>query len=154
MVNEGGVETVARLGIVASVHRPSTPSGAAPTLTSPTRPGPGSARTPSRLAATGVPLALGPLAGHPPRPVGHGPRGRPPLARAGADGPGPPDAFDAATRGGWHAARAEHPVGPLAVGAPAHLALWATTDTLSAVLAGRGRRLPPAAGAGTDLSLP
>ena len=51
----------------------------------------------------------------------------------------PFDAFDAATHGGWYAARAEHPIGPLAVGAPAHLALWATTDTLSAVLAGRGR---------------
>ena len=51
----------------------------------------------------------------------------------------PFDAFDAATHGGWYAARAEHPVGPLAVGAPAHLALWATPDTLSAVLAGRGR---------------
>jgi predicted amidohydrolase YtcJ len=51
----------------------------------------------------------------------------------------PFDAFDAATHGGWYAARAEHPVGPLAVGAPAHLALWATADTLSDVLAGRGR---------------
>ena len=51
----------------------------------------------------------------------------------------PFDAFDAATHGGWHAARAEHPVGPLAVGAPAHLALWATTDTLSAVLSERAR---------------
>jgi predicted amidohydrolase YtcJ len=51
----------------------------------------------------------------------------------------PFDAFDAATHGGWHAARAEHPVGPLAVGAPAHLALWETPDTLSAVLSGRGR---------------
>ena len=38
----------------------------------------------------------------------------------------PFDAFDAATHGGWYAARAEHPAGPLAVGAPAHLALWAT----------------------------
>ncbi|NEK56646.1 amidohydrolase family protein [Geodermatophilus sabuli] len=51
----------------------------------------------------------------------------------------PFDAFDAATHGGWHAARAEHAAGPLAVGAPADLALWATTDTLSAVLAARGR---------------
>ena len=31
----------------------------------------------------------------------------------------PFDAFDAATHGGWHAVRAEHPAGPLAVGAPA-----------------------------------
>jgi predicted amidohydrolase YtcJ len=51
----------------------------------------------------------------------------------------PFDAFDAATHGGWHAVRAEHPQGPLAVGAPADLALWATAETLSAVLAGRGR---------------
>jgi predicted amidohydrolase YtcJ len=51
----------------------------------------------------------------------------------------PFDAFDAATHGGWYAARAEHPIGPLAVGAPAHVALWATPETLSAVLAGRGR---------------
>jgi predicted amidohydrolase YtcJ len=51
----------------------------------------------------------------------------------------PFDAFDAATHGGWHAARAEHPGGPLAVGAPASLALWATEDTLSGVLTARGR---------------
>jgi predicted amidohydrolase YtcJ len=51
----------------------------------------------------------------------------------------PFDAFDAATHGGWHAVRAEHPAGPLSVGAPAHLALWATEQTLSAVLADRSR---------------
>ena len=51
----------------------------------------------------------------------------------------PLDAFDAATSGGWYAARAEHPAGPLAPGAPADLALWATDSTLSAVLAGRAR---------------
>jgi predicted amidohydrolase YtcJ len=51
----------------------------------------------------------------------------------------PFDAFDAATHGGWYAVRAEHPVGPLAVGAPADLALWDTDLTLSAVLAGRAR---------------
>jgi hypothetical protein len=51
----------------------------------------------------------------------------------------PFDAFDAATHGGWHAVRAEHPQGPLAVGAPADLALWATTETLSTVLAERAR---------------
>jgi predicted amidohydrolase YtcJ len=51
----------------------------------------------------------------------------------------PFDAFDAATHGGWVAARAEHPEGPLSVGAPADLALWATAETLSAVLAGRAR---------------
>jgi predicted amidohydrolase YtcJ len=51
----------------------------------------------------------------------------------------PFDAFDAATHGGWYAARAEHPEGPLAVGARASLALWETTEGLSAVLAGRGR---------------
>jgi predicted amidohydrolase YtcJ len=51
----------------------------------------------------------------------------------------PFDAFDAATHGGWYAVRREHPVGPLAVGAPADLALWATDSTLSAVLSGRQR---------------
>jgi predicted amidohydrolase YtcJ len=51
----------------------------------------------------------------------------------------PFDAFDAATHGGWYAARAAHPGGPLAVGAPADLALWRTADTLSAVLAERAR---------------
>ncbi|MGY1717068.1 amidohydrolase [Geodermatophilus sp. SYSU D01106] len=56
-----------------------------------------------------------------------------------ASGLRPFDAFDAATHGGWHAVRAEHPAGPLAPGAPADLALWATADTLSAVLAGRVR---------------
>jgi hypothetical protein len=59
--------------------------------------------------------------------------------RTPSSGLRPFDAFDAATHGGWYAARAEHPVGPLAVGAPAHLALWATAETLSAVLSGRGR---------------
>ncbi|WP_222266887.1 amidohydrolase [Modestobacter marinus] len=51
----------------------------------------------------------------------------------------PFDAFDAGTHGGWVAARAEHAEGPLAVGAAADLALWATGDTLSAVLATRAR---------------
>lgn len=51
----------------------------------------------------------------------------------------PFDAFDAATHGGWHAARAEHPDGPLGFGARAHLALWATGQPLSAVLAARER---------------
>jgi predicted amidohydrolase YtcJ len=51
----------------------------------------------------------------------------------------PFDAFDAATHGGRVAARSEHAAGPLAVGAPASLALWATAETLSAVLAGRLR---------------
>jgi predicted amidohydrolase YtcJ len=51
----------------------------------------------------------------------------------------PFDAFDAHTHGGWHAVRAEHAAGPLAVGAPAHLALWATGQTLSAVLSERAR---------------
>jgi predicted amidohydrolase YtcJ len=51
----------------------------------------------------------------------------------------PFDAFDAATFGGRYAVRAEHPAGPLAVGAPASLALWETTGTLSAVLADRER---------------
>src|SRR3954463_5386968 len=59
--------------------------------------------------------------------------------RTAGSGLRPFDAFDAATRGGWYASRTEHPEGPLAVGAPADLALWDTPLTLSAVLAGRGR---------------
>ena len=59
--------------------------------------------------------------------------------RTSGSGLRPFDAFDAATHGGWYAARVEHPVGPLAVGAPADLALWATTRTLSAVLHDRAR---------------
>jgi hypothetical protein len=51
----------------------------------------------------------------------------------------PFDAFDAATHGGWHAVRAETPAGPLAVGAPADLALWATDVPLATVLATRAR---------------
>jgi predicted amidohydrolase YtcJ len=51
----------------------------------------------------------------------------------------PFDAFDAATYGGWYAVRAEYAAGPLAVGAPADLALWETDRSLSAVLAERAR---------------
>ncbi|MBM7804292.1 putative amidohydrolase YtcJ [Geodermatophilus bullaregiensis] len=51
----------------------------------------------------------------------------------------PYDAFDAATHGGWHAVRAETAAGPLSVGAPADLALWATDATLSGVLDRRER---------------
>jgi predicted amidohydrolase YtcJ len=90
------------------------------------------------FAGAGVPLALGSDA--PVTPLD--PWGGVHAAvdhRTPGSGLRPFDAFDAATHGGWYAARAEHPFGPLAVGAPAHLALWATTDTLSAVLAGRGR---------------
>lgn len=47
-------------------------------------------------------------------------------------------AFDAHTRGGWHAARHDD-VGTIAVGAPAHLALWHCPDGLSGP---EGRRLP------------
>ena len=90
------------------------------------------------LADTGVALALGSDA--PVTPLD--PWGGVHAAvdhRTPASGLRPHDAFDAATHGGWYAARAEHAQGPLAVGAPADLALWATAETLSAVLAGRGR---------------
>ncbi len=56
-----------------------------------------------------------------------------------ASGLRPFDAFDAATHGGWYAMRGEHTAGPLAVGAPADLALWATDAPLSRVLADRAR---------------
>ncbi len=59
--------------------------------------------------------------------------------RTATSGLRPYDAFDAATHGGWHAVRAEHPGGPLAIGAAADLALWATPQTLSAVLSERAR---------------
>jgi predicted amidohydrolase YtcJ len=59
--------------------------------------------------------------------------------RTPGSGMRPIDAFDAATHGGWYAVRAETGTGPLGVGAPADLALWSTTETLSAVLAGRAR---------------
>jgi predicted amidohydrolase YtcJ len=59
--------------------------------------------------------------------------------RTAGSGLRPFDAYDAATHGGWVAARVEHPQGPLAVGAPATLALWATEETLSAVLTARAR---------------
>jgi predicted amidohydrolase YtcJ len=90
------------------------------------------------LAAAGVALALGSDA--PVTPMD--PWGGVHAAvdhRTPASGLRPFDAFDAATHGGWHAVRAEHPQGPLAVGAPADLALWATPETLPAVLAGRSR---------------
>jgi predicted amidohydrolase YtcJ len=90
------------------------------------------------LADTGVALALGSDA--PVTPLD--PWGGVHAAvdhRTPGSGLRPFDAFDAATHGGWYAVRREHPVGPLAVGAPADLALWATGNTLSAVLSGRER---------------
>jgi predicted amidohydrolase YtcJ len=92
----------------------------------------------SGFADAGVPLAFGSDA--PVTPLG--PWGGVHAAvdhRTPGSGLRPFDAFDAATHGGWYAARAEHPIGPLAVGAPAHLALWATSQTLSGVLAARAR---------------
>ena len=59
--------------------------------------------------------------------------------RSPGSGMRPSDAFDAATSGGWHAARGESAAGPLRVGAPADLALWATTNTLTTVLERRDR---------------
>src|SRR3954454_10092625 len=100
------------------------------------------------LADVGVALALGSDAPvTPPDPWGGGPAAVDPWGgvhaavdhRTAGSGLRPFDAFDAATHGGWHAVRAEHPAGPLAVGAPAHLALWDTTGTLSAVLDDRPR---------------
>jgi predicted amidohydrolase YtcJ len=58
--------------------------------------------------------------------------------RSPGSGMRPFDAFDAATHGGWHAVGGEHPAGPLAVGAPADLALWATDETVTDVLEHRG----------------
>jgi predicted amidohydrolase YtcJ len=90
------------------------------------------------LADAGVALALGSDAPVTPLDPWGGVHAAVDHRTAGA-GLRPFDAFDAATHGGWYAARAEHPDGPLAVGAPATLALWATPQTLSAVLAERSR---------------
>jgi predicted amidohydrolase YtcJ len=88
------------------------------------------------LSDAGVPLALGSDAPVTPLDPWGGVHAAVDHHTPGA-GLRPFDAFDAATHGGWFAARAEHPVGPLAVGARASLALWETAETLSAVLAGR-----------------
>jgi predicted amidohydrolase YtcJ len=92
----------------------------------------------AELADTGVALALGSDA--PVTPLD--PWGGVHAAvdhRTPGSGMRPFDAFDAATHGGWYAVRREHPAGPLAVGAPADLAVWATGSTLSAVLSERQR---------------
>jgi predicted amidohydrolase YtcJ len=90
------------------------------------------------LADAGVPLALGSDAPVTPLDPWGGVHAAVDHRTDGA-GLRPFDAFDAATHGGWYAARAEHPDGPLAVGAPADLALWATPQTLSAVLGDRAK---------------
>ena len=121
--------------------RPSTPPGAGTPACTPSgsaSTGPLATNPFADLADAGVALALGSDA--PVTPLD--PWGGVHAAvdhRTPGSGLRPFDAFDAATHGGWYAARAEHPVGPLAVGAPAHLALWATDQTLSAVLAERAR---------------
>ena len=90
------------------------------------------------LADAGVALALGSDAPVTPLDPWGGVHAAVDLRTQGS-GMRPFDAFDAATHGGWYAARAEHPVGPLATGAPAHLALWDTNQPLSAVLTERAR---------------
>jgi predicted amidohydrolase YtcJ len=90
------------------------------------------------FADAGVPLALGSDAPVTPLDPWGGVHAAVDHRTSGA-GLRPFDAFDAATHGGRYAAREEHPAGPLAVGAPADLALWATDGTLSAVLAERAR---------------
>jgi predicted amidohydrolase YtcJ len=90
------------------------------------------------LAAAGVALAIGSDAPVTPLDPWGGVHAAVDHRTAGA-GLRPFDAFDAATYGGRYAVHAEHPAGPLAVGAPADLALWATDRTLSAVLAERAR---------------
>jgi predicted amidohydrolase YtcJ len=90
------------------------------------------------LSDAGVPLALGSDAPVTPLDPWGGVHAAVDHRTPGA-GLRPFDAYDAATHGGWYATRSEHPEGPLAVGAPAALALWETADTLSGVLASRAR---------------
>ena len=101
--------------------RPSTPPGAGTPACTPSgsaSSGPLATNPFADLADAGVALALGSDA--PVTPLD--PWGGVHAAvdhRTPGSGLRPFDAFDAATHGGWYAARAEHPVGPLAVGAPA-----------------------------------
>jgi predicted amidohydrolase YtcJ len=141
MVDEGAMTRMQAWGMVASVQPAFDAAwgGDAGMYVERLGPARAAASNPfADLADAGVPLALGSDA--PVTPLD--PWGGVHAAvdhRTQGSGLRPFDAFDAATHGGWYAVRAEHPVGPLAVGAPAHLVLWATTETLSAVLAARGR---------------
>jgi predicted amidohydrolase YtcJ len=139
MIDDGDIERMAAWGMVASVQPAFDAAWGGTEGMYVERLGPGRAAATNPfadLSDAGVALALGSDA-----PVTRlDPWGGVHAAvdhRTPGSGLRPFDAFDAATHGGWVAARAEHPVGPLAVGAPADLALWATGDTLSAVLAGR-----------------
>jgi predicted amidohydrolase YtcJ len=141
MIDDDGIERMRRLGLVASVQSAFDAAWGGPGGMYAERLGPERAAATNPLAdlsAAGVALALGSDA--PVTPLD--PWGGVHAAvdhRTPGSGMRPFDAFDAATFGGRYAARAEHPAGPLAVGAPATLALWRTAATLSAVLAGRGR---------------
>src|SRR3954467_13203532 len=141
MIDQDGIEQMRRCGMVASVQPAFDAAWGGPEGMYAGRLGVERAATTNplgELSTAGVALALGSDAPVTPldpwggvhAAVDHRTRG---------SGMRPFDAFDAATHGGRYAVRAEHAAGPLAVGAPASLALWATTDTLSAVLAGRAR---------------
>jgi predicted amidohydrolase YtcJ len=141
MVDDGAITRMQAWGMVASVQPAFDAAWGGDAGMYVERLGPTRAATTNRfadLADAGVALALGSDAPVTPLDPWGGVHAAVDHHTEGS-GLRPFDAFDAATHGGWHAARAEHPVGPLAVGAPAHLALWGTAETLSAVLAGRAR---------------
>jgi len=141
MVDAGGIERMRRLGMVASVQPAFDAAWGGKAGMYAGRLGADRALACNPLADlsdAGVALALGSDA--PVTPMD--PWGGVHAAvdhRTPGSGLRPFDAYDAATHGGWYAARAEHPQGPLGVGAPATLALWATGQTLSAVLTDRAR---------------
>ncbi|WP_448623413.1 amidohydrolase [Geodermatophilus sp. URMC 64] len=143
LIDDDGIGRMRRLGMVASVQSAFDAAWGGPAGMYAERLGTDRAAATNPLADladAGVVLALGSDA--PVTPLD--PWGGVHAAvdhRTPGSGMRPFDAFDAATFGGRYAARAEHPAGPLAVGAPASLTLWETAETLSAVLA---RRLRPA----------
>jgi predicted amidohydrolase YtcJ len=141
MIDDDGIERMRRFGMVASVQSAFDAAWGGPAGMYAERLGAerAAATNPlADLAAADVAIALGSDA--PVTPLD--PWGGVHAAvdhRTPGSGMRPFDAFDAATHGGRYAARAEHPAGPLAVGAPASLALWETAESLSAALAGRLR---------------
>jgi predicted amidohydrolase YtcJ len=141
LIDDDGIERMRRLGMVASVQSAFDAAWGGPDGMYAERLGAERAAATNPLAdlsAAGVALALGSDAPVTPLDPWGGVHAAVDHSTPGS-GLRPFDAFDAATHGGRYAARAEHPAGPLAVGAPASLALWETAETLSAVLAGRAR---------------
>ena len=141
MADEDAIEQLRRFGMVASVQSAFDAEWGGPTGMYAERLGTARAAATNPLADlvdAGVTVALGSDAPVTPLDPWGGVHAAIDHTTPGS-GMRPFDAFDAATHGGWVAARSEHPEGPLAVGAPGDLALWETAETLSAVLATRAR---------------